>query len=203
MTPPRPLSIVAFSANTRRPSRSRALAGLIGQHAARHVDADLIQIDLVDAGHGLGAAYARDQLDPQARRAIEAVEKADILIAASPVYKGSYTGLFKHFFDLVDMHALAETPVVVAATGGGQRHALMVEHQMRPLFGFFGALTIPVSVYAEDASFDEEFGQTDPGILARIELAARQAAALACLSPIRKAAPGAAADGDNIVRLKG
>ncbi len=68
---------------------------------------------------------------------------ADGLIVGSPVYKGAYTGLFKHLFDLVDPGALAGKPVAIVATGGGARHALVVEHAFRPLFGFFGALQMP------------------------------------------------------------
>src|SRR5690606_3851619 len=112
---------------------------------------------------------------PEALAIVEAVENADVLVVSSPVYKGSYTGLFKHFFDFVDPTALIGKPVVIAATGGGPRHSLVVEHQLRPLFGFFSALTIPTSIYAEDKSF-EDFRQVDPGILARIDLAASQTA---------------------------
>ncbi len=64
------------------------------------------------------------------------------------------TGLFKHLFDFVGQYALVGTPVLLAATGGGERHALILEHQMRPLFGFFQALTLPVGVYASDTDFD-------------------------------------------------
>jgi FMN reductase len=106
---------------------------------------------------------------------VEAVEQADALIVSTPVYKGSYPGLFKHLIDFVDMQALTGTPVILAATGGGQRHALVVEHQLRPLFGFFSALTMPTAIYADDKSF-EAHQQNDPGILARVELAAGQLA---------------------------
>src|SRR4051794_20679349 len=79
--------------------------------------------------------------------------RADVLVVGSPTYKGSYTGLFKHFFDLIDPAALRGKPVVLLATGGGERHALIVEHQLRPLFGFFEALALPTAVYATDKDF--------------------------------------------------
>lgn len=173
--PESPIELVAFSGNAHRPSRSRALAELISSRIAALVDTRVRQYDIADASPGLGAALSRQELSPEALAIVEAVENADVLVVSSPVYKGSYTGLFKHFFDFVDPTALIGKPVVIAATGGGPRHSLVVEHQLRPLFGFFSALTIPTSIYAEDKSF-EDFKQVDPGILARIDLAASQTA---------------------------
>ncbi|MFD1810195.1 NAD(P)H-dependent oxidoreductase [Gemmobacter lanyuensis] len=88
-----------------------------------------------------------------ARAALEVILSADALVVASPVYKGSYTGLFKHLIDLIDPAALQGKPVLLAATGGGDRHALVIEHQLRPLFGFFEAQTLPTGVYAADRDF--------------------------------------------------
>ncbi|MGO4844013.1 NAD(P)H-dependent oxidoreductase, partial [Rhizobiaceae sp. 2RAB30] len=62
---------------------------------------------------------------------------------------------FKHFFDLLDPSALKGKPVLLTATGGGERHALIVEHQLRPLFGFFEAATLPTAVYATDRDFSD------------------------------------------------
>jgi len=161
-TPDAPIDLVAFSGNAHRPSRSRALTELISNRIGQQVRARIRQFDIVDANPGLGAALSREQLSPDALAIVEAVENADMLVVSSPVYKGSYTGLFKHFFDFVDPTALIGKPVVIAATGGGPRHSLVVEHQLRPLFGFFSALTIPTSIYAEDKSF-EDFRQVVDG----------------------------------------
>ena len=169
--------IVAFSANVQRPSKTRALVEAVAREAADHAAVDLRLFDLVDAGAGLGGAWSRDALPLPARRVIEAIEEADALVVGSPVYKGSYTGLFKHAFDLIDPAALADKPVAIAATGGGARHALVVEHAFRPLFGFFNALQVPTTVYASDVDFTD--GQpTDPLLLARISQAGGQLAAL-------------------------
>src|ERR671918_283478 len=59
------------------------------------------------------------------------------LMVASPVYRASFTGLFKHVFDFVGQYSLIDTPVLLAATGGSDRHALIIDHQFRPLFSFF------------------------------------------------------------------
>ena len=132
--------IVAFSGNLHRPSRTRSLVEAIGCEAARQANAELRVFDLLDAGPGLGGALTRASLPLPAARLVDAIESADALVAGSPVYKGAYTGLFKHLFDLIEPEALAGKPVVLTATGGGPRHALVVEHSLPPLFGFFTAL---------------------------------------------------------------
>ena len=170
-----PVRVVAISGNSQRPSRSRALAGAIVEAIGRHLPAKIEQYDILDAHPGLGNALLRSDLTPQALVIVEAIEQADVLVVTTPVYKGSYTGLLKHLIDFVDMKALVGRPVVIGATGGGQQHALVIEHQLRPLFGFFSAWTIPAGIFADDKTF-EDYRQTDPRILARIELAASQVA---------------------------
>lgn len=172
-----PLKLVVISSNTWRPSKSRTLAETIARHVDSRLAIDLQCFDIVDAGPGLGAAFTRNQLTPEALRVVEAIETADALIVSTAVYKGSYTGLFKHLFDFVDQTALTDIPVVLAATGGGLRHALVVEHQLRPLFGFFTALTIPTAVYATDSDFVEG-ALIEPGVLERVKAAAAQLSAI-------------------------
>ncbi|SFV09406.1 FMN reductase [Methylobacterium sp. 174MFSha1.1] len=192
MTRPR---LVGFSANIKRPSKTRTLVEAIAAEAAVRLPVEVRIFDLVDAGPGLGAALTRDQLSLPARRLVEAVEEADALVVGTPVYKGAYTGLFKHLFDLVAPEALAGKPVALAATGGGPRHALVVEHALRPLFGFFTALTVPTAVYASDADF-REGGLDSAAIRQRVAEAGSQLAALAgtraaAVAPLARVAGGA------------
>ena len=165
--------LVGFSGNTHRPSKTRALVEAIAVEAASRAPLDIRRFDILDAGAGLGSAWSRDALPLPARRVVEAIESADALIVGTPVYKGAYSGLFKHLFDLVDPLALANKPVILAATGGGPRHALVVEHALRPLFGFFGALSLPTAVYACDADF-QDGALTDEGVRQRISAAAAE-----------------------------
>ncbi|GBU17307.1 MULTISPECIES: FMN reductase [Methylobacterium] len=178
MTRPR---LVGFSANIQRPSRTRTLVETIAGQAGAEAGAEIRLFDLLDAGTGLGAAWSREALPLPARRVVEAIEEADALVVGSPVYKGGVTGLFKHLFDLVEPTRLAGKPVAIAATGGGARHALVVEHALRPLFGFFGALQVPTAVYASDADFVD--GRlVEPGVADRAGQAATELAALLGLS---------------------
>ncbi|MBO0776659.1 MAG: NAD(P)H-dependent oxidoreductase, partial [Actinobacteria bacterium] len=77
--------------------------------------------------------------------------------------------MFKHFFDLVDQYALANKPVILVATGGSERHALVLEHALRPLFGFFQALTVPVAFYASAGDFEGTL-PLNPEIYSRVKV---------------------------------
>ncbi len=166
------LRIVGFSGSTRRPSRTRALIEVVGSELAARRAIDFSVHDLVDAGPGVGA-FSLAALPREARAIIAAIEEADGLIVGSPVYKGSYAGLFKHLIDFVDPLALAGKPVVITATGGGHRHALVVEHQLRPLFGFFAAQTAPTAIYASDHDFRDGV-LIDSAVRARVAQAAAE-----------------------------
>jgi len=165
-----PLRVVAVVGTTNFVSRTRALAELIvGRLASRtEIDAEIIEIHTLNPG--LGAALEREQLDARTEAAVRTVETADLVIAATPVFRGSYTGLFKHFFDFVDQYALANKPVMLVATGGSDRHAMVIDQALRPLFGFFQAWTAPMGVYLSAGDFD---GTTvlNPEAYERIEVA--------------------------------
>lgn len=146
-------AVVGFSGNFTRPSKTRGFVDHIVTEIAARYGLAASTHDVVDLGPSFGNAKWARELDEQAREVLDRVIAADVLVVGSPTYKGSYTGLFKHFFDLVDPAALRGKPVLLAATGGGERHALIVEHQLRPLFGFFEAFALPTAVYASDKDF--------------------------------------------------
>lgn len=168
---------VVVSGSSSAPSKTLALAQRILAEVANEVAVDGHVIDIAEVGTELGRALARRDLSPAAERALQHVENAQILIAATPVYRGSYTGHFKHLFDLVDQNALIDTPVILAATGGSDKHCLVIEHQLRPLFGFLQSYTVPVGIYASHGDF-ENGDVKSPIVLARIVTAARQAVSL-------------------------
>ncbi|WP_274628898.1 NAD(P)H-dependent oxidoreductase [Arvimicrobium flavum] len=150
-----PMRIVGFSGNTHRPSKTQALVGSLLASVGQIIPVETQYYDVLDFGESLGTAFSRDQLSEQALAILQDLETADGLVLASPTYKGSYSGLFKHVVDLLAPDALINKPVIVGATGGGLRHALIVEHQLRPLMGFFNANTIATSVYASDGEFEQ------------------------------------------------
>ena len=155
--------IVGFCGSSWRPAKSRALVEAVGADLRERYAVHLDVLDLVDAGPGL-AAFTRDALTQNARGVVEAIERADGLVVGCPVFQGSYPGLFKHVFDLIEPGALRNRPVLLTALGGGLRHSLVVEHQLRPLFGFFEACTISTAIYASAAEC--KAGEPLPPIIA-------------------------------------
>lgn len=145
--------VAGFAGSLSSPSKTRALVDLAAIRTAARFGATAVTYDLTDLQPDLGQAKVLDDLPPLPRAIVDALLSADALIVGSPVYKGSYTGLFKHLFDLIDPAALAGKPVLLAATGGGDKHALVIEHQLRPLFGFFEAVTLATGVYASGPDF--------------------------------------------------
>jgi FMN reductase len=111
-----PLRVMAVVGTTRSLSKTKALAELIISRLAAHADISAEVIEIHALTPGLGAAVEREQLDERTEAAIRATESADLLIAATPVFRRSYSGLFKHFFDFDGQYALAGKPVLLVAT---------------------------------------------------------------------------------------
>ncbi len=169
--------VVAVTGNPGSPSRTRALVQDIVDAVGRLTPVDAHFIELADVGHVIGQSHYRKQLPPAGEAVVALVESADLLVVGTPVYRASYTGLFKHLFDLVGLDALAGVPVVLSATGGSERHALVIDHELRPLFSFFRALTVPTGIYATESDFDSYRVISDT-VRERVAAAAREASTL-------------------------
>lgn len=170
----RKLKVVAVSGSLQRPSRTLALVDEILVHLGADLAIEVQVIELGEIGPEFAGALYRTDLPPAVLDDIAAIEGADLLVVASPVYRASYTGLFKHLFDFVHQDALIDVPVLLAATGGSDRHALVIEHQLRPLFAFFQTLTLPLGIYASEADFTN-YQVSSPALRARIALAVERA----------------------------
>ncbi|WP_174945680.1 FMN reductase [Burkholderia lata] len=168
------INVVAISGGLQRPSRTLALTDAIVAALGAALPIETRLIELGEIGGRLAGALTRTQVPADLDAQIRAIETADALVVASPVYRASYTGLFKHLFDLVHHEALIDVPVLLAATGGSERHALVIDHQLRPLFSFFQARTLPIGVYASESDFDQ-YQITNPALRARIALAVDRA----------------------------
>lgn len=174
---PQPFKVVAIIGSSSERSRTQALVESIVASLAEHVQIEVETLSIRTLAPHIAVAGDRASLGPVGAAALTSIEEADLLIAATPIYKGTFAGLFKHLIDLIAPNALVGRPVLLAATGGSDRHALSVDHALRPLFAFFRTHTVPSAVYASEADFD---GLTvrNPALQARIDEAALQAARL-------------------------
>jgi len=168
------LNVVAVSGGLQRPSRTLALVEELLVALGEVLPISVRLIELGEIAPKFAGAVHRSQLPESVEADLKAIETADLLVVASPVYRASYTGLFKHLFDFVHHEALIGVPVLLAATGGSERHALVIDHQLRPLFAFFQADALPIGVYATEKDFDG-YSVSDPALQERIALAVARA----------------------------
>src|SRR6266567_7795163 len=144
------------------PSRTRVVldVALAGARAYdQHVETEVLE--LRDFALEFCDGRSPDDYNSDTRRALALLEEADAYLVATPVYRASYTGALKNFFDLVPNEPGVRDPlrgkvVGLLATGGSDHHYLVLEHQLRPLFGFFGAYTVARAVYASSKDFNPQ-----------------------------------------------
>ncbi|CDP51395.1 FMN reductase [Devosia sp. DBB001] len=148
-----PIRLVVINAGVSDPSSTRMLADRIAQKSLDRLSAagfatSLSIIDLAPLAVDIAKAIVAGFPGEKVQAAINTLARADAVIAATPVYKAGISGLFKSFIDLIDNDLLIAKPVVLAATAGTARHAMVGDEQMRPLFAFLRAMTMPTSVFA-------------------------------------------------------
>jgi FMN reductase len=172
-------TLAVVSAGLSQPSATRLLADKLAAAATEHLAAgtEVITIELRDLAHDIVNALLTGFPAPALREAIGQVLRADALIAVTPLYSGSYNGLFKSFFDVLDPGALAGKPVLIGATGGTARHSLALEHAIRPLFTYLRAVTVPTAVFAATGDWGAAGGSAE-ALTARIDRAGAELASL-------------------------
>ncbi|WP_111895363.1 FMN reductase [Acinetobacter sp. MB5] len=169
------LKIVVVSGGLGAMSKTEKLVTTIAEEISKHVAVDLQIVKFSEIGRFVGQAMYRNELPEQVEASLQAIENADALIIGTPVYRASFSGLFKHFFDFVEQYSLVNVPVFLAATGGSEKHALVIEHQLRPLFSFFQTYTLPLGIYATDKDFNSDYEINSMELLNRISLAVSRA----------------------------
>ena len=165
--------LVVVSAGTGDPSATRLLADRTAERAAalaaeHGATVTASAIDLREISADITTALVSQLVTPALQRAVDALGGADGIIAAAPVYKAGPSGLFTSFCHVLDNDLLIGKPVVLAATAGTPRHALVADDQMRPLFAYLRTLTVPTSLFAAPEDW------SDPALTARIDRAAAE-----------------------------
>ncbi|NDJ91089.1 CE1759 family FMN reductase [Mycolicibacter kumamotonensis] len=152
------MKLIVVSGGLREPSSTRLLADRLG--AAVHaqldragIDVDMEVIELRPLARAITDAMVTGFASPELEQAFDDVAGCDGLIAVTPTFNATFSGLFKSFFDVLPEQALAGAPVLIAATGGTERHSLVLDHALRPMFAYLHALVSPTGVYAATADF--------------------------------------------------
>jgi FMN reductase len=163
--------LVVVSAGTSDPSSTRLLADRAAERAVtlatQHGNAVTVGvIELREIAADISTALTTQLITPKLQQAITVLGEADGVIAAAPVYKAGPSGLFTSFFHVLDNDLLIATPVVLAATAGTARHALVADDQMRPLFAYLRTMTAPTSLFAAPEDW------SNPALATRIDRAA-------------------------------
>ncbi|MGY1753605.1 FMN reductase [Blastococcus sp. SYSU D01042] len=182
-------TIAVVSAGLSNPSSTRLLAdrltaATVAALRERGITATVEVVELRaharDLADDLLTGFANEPL----QAAVDTVTGADAVIAVTPIFSASYSGLFKTFFDVLDKDALVGTPVLMGATAGTARHSLALEHALRPLFAYLRATVAPTAVFA--AAEDWAGGGEGPGsgaLADRVERAAGELADLVAARP--------------------
>ena len=164
-------NVAVVSAGTSDPSSTRMLADRTAASAAaiaeqRGEAVTVASIDLREIATDISSALVTQLISPKLQKAVDALARADGVIASTPVYKAGPSGLFTSFFHVLDNDLLIGKPVVLAATAGTARHALVADDQMRPMFAYLRTLTVPTSLFAAPEDW------SDPALSPRIDRAA-------------------------------
>lgn len=159
------VKLAVISAGLGDPSSTRLLADRLysaTQAALQpHDSATGLVIELRTVGRGIVDAMLTGFGPPELQAIFDAVADVDGLIAVTPAFNASFSGLFKSFFDVLPEEFLAQMPVLIAATGGTERHSLVLEHAMRPMFSYLHAVVSPTAVYAATDDFGTSSAAAD------------------------------------------
>jgi FMN reductase len=178
--------LTVVTAGLSQPSSTRLLADRLATattdelHLAG-VPARVEVVELRDHAHAIVDAMLTGFATGDLAEAVRHVEQADGIVAVTPVFTASYSGLFKSFADILDPAALTGTPVLLGATGGTERHTLALEYAVRPLLSYLHADVVPTSVFAATADWAAASGHDGPrdgagGLPQRIARAGRELA---------------------------
>ena len=182
-------TLAVVSAGLRQPSTTRLLADRLAEATVRAlgehgVTTRVEVVELREHAHDLTNMLLTGFAVPRLQEVLDTVAGADGLVAVSPIFSGSYNGLFKTFFDVLETGSLTGMPTLLGATAGTARHSLALDHALRPLFVYHRAVVVPTGVFGATEDFGATGGSTaraddgGPAIAVRIDRAARELAPL-------------------------
>ena len=181
------MKLAVVTAGLSVPSSTRLLADRLAAATVAASDApvSVSVVELRDIALDVTKNLLTGFPSPALRSAIATVVDADAVIVVTSVFTAGYSGLFKSFFDVLDADSLVGKPVLLGATGGTERHSLVLDYQLRPLFGYLKADPVATGVYAASS----DWGSGEGALQRRIEKAGSELASLAAGRPAAVAEP--------------
>ncbi|MAT18036.1 MAG: NADPH-dependent FMN reductase [Leifsonia sp.] len=176
--------IAVIAAGLSQPSSTRLLADRLVEATRRRLADDGVEVEVsvlelrdvaTDITNNMLTGFASPRLDAE----IQKVVSADALIAVTPIFTTSYSGLFKSFIDILQPDSLTGMPVLIGATGGTERHSLALDYALRPLFTYLHTVVVPTAVFVASSDWGSAGDASSGGLPERIDRAARELAALA------------------------
>ncbi|MEU6577445.1 CE1759 family FMN reductase [Streptomyces sp. NPDC046805] len=157
------MKLTIITGGLREPSSTRLLADRLTSAVTKELEklGETVETSFVEL-RPLAHPIMDTMLTGFTREALESafqkVAEADGVIAVTPAFNASFSGLFKSFFDVMPEQTLADMPVLIGATGGTERHSLVLEHALRPMFSYLHAIVSPRPVYAATSDFGSQSG---------------------------------------------
>ena len=154
--------LVVVTAGLSNPSSTRQVADRITQAVQTAVtsrgealDVSVVEVReyINDLAQVMSTGMSTEKLDAVKQE----LSAADALVAVTPIFQASYSGLFKMFFDVLDTDALNGMPTIIAATAGSSRHSLVLEYALRPLFVYLRTRLVTTGLFAAT----EDFGNAE------------------------------------------
>ncbi|MCI5825910.1 MAG: NAD(P)H-dependent oxidoreductase [Arcanobacterium sp.] len=176
-----PLQIAVVSGSLSESSATSHLGEKVGAAVtevlgAAGVSVHLVPIPLKDLAHSIVNALLAHFPDPQLEKAFAAIENSAAVLAFTPAYNASYSGLFKLFFDVLDVDTLRGKPMIIGATGGSPRHSLILDHELRPMFAYLHASVAPTGIFVATEDWGMAAADSDSAGGSSLEKRIRQAA---------------------------
>ena len=180
------LKLVRVNGSPSANSKTGVLVDAVGDAIAKVLPVESTTVALHDCAMDFMCGLTRAEITARGEWLAQQTEQADILIVGTPVYRASYTGVFKHFFDIVDKDILRGRKAVLCATGGTAMHGLVLEHQLRALMSFFSMHTMPTALFGLSEDFHN--GQVvSEGLKERISRVADELASILAIEQRRVA----------------
>lgn len=172
--------IAVISAGLSNPSSTRMLADRLAVATAsalaeHDIEAVFDTFELRDHAHEVVDNLLTGFAPPALESMINTVVSADAIIAVTPIFSTSYSGLFKSFIDVLDPDALTGKPVLLGANAGTARHSLAIDYAIRPLFTYLHAEPVSTGVFAASSDWGSQADGVAP-LGARVDRGARELA---------------------------